>query len=101
MRKIGFIGEGSSETIILNSTNFQKLLENFNLECVGVFDASGGGNLNKYNAKINSFFEIFEDREAEKIIVVRDLEDEPCSTALKQKMYIYNDNKFLLLLLKQ
>jgi hypothetical protein len=90
MVKIGFIVEGDTEKIIFESDSFQSFLKSLNLECVGVFNAGGRGNLQNPNPTISSFFEILKDRSATRVFVVADLEDKPCISKAKEDLHIYN-----------
>lgn len=90
MVKVGFIVEGDTEKIIFESESFQNLLIRLNLECVGIFNAMGRGNLNKPNLLISRFFEILKDRSATKVFVVADLEDNPCITKAKEELHVFS-----------
>lgn len=54
-----------------------------NLKSVGVFDAIGRDSLKNKNARIESFFNIFNDRSAEIVFVLSDLENDPCISFYK------------------
>ncbi len=97
MKKAGFIGEGESEVIILNSSNFQELLKRFNIDCVGVFNAEGINNLIKRNERITSYFEIFKDRNADKVFMLGDLDFERCIIERKNSFYKYEENQIVII----
>ncbi|MBI9036734.1 MAG: hypothetical protein JEY97_01255 [Bacteroidales bacterium] len=86
MVNVGFIGEGKTETMILNSESFLLFLKKVNIEIVGVFDAGGEGNLKVESKKIISFFEILSDRNADFVFLLTDLEEDPCITETKTKI---------------
>lgn len=97
MKKVGFIGEGDSEVIILNSSNFQEMLKQSEIECVGVFNAEGIDNLIKRNERLTSYFEIFKDRKADKIFILGDLDFAKCISARKNSFYKYAENQFVII----
>ena len=45
MVKVGFICEGATEKIIVESVNFKNFLKENNLEFIRAIDANGNGNL--------------------------------------------------------
>lgn len=92
MVKVGFIVEGDTEMIIFKSDEFNNLLKKLKIECVGVFNAGGRGNLTKEKDLITKFFNILADKQAEKVFVISDLENAPCITKAKDDLSIY-DNK--------
>lgn len=100
VKKVGFIGEGDSEVIILNSSNFQELLKRFSLDCVGVFNAEGIGNLMKKNERIASYFKIFQDRNADIILVLGDLDFERCIVEKKNSFYKFAENQTVIICVK-
>ena len=96
MVKIGFIVEGDVEKIILNSERFQNFTKDNNLEITGIFNAGGKGNITTYKEKIvNSLVEILKDRSTQYIIIITDLENDPCITFTKDSIYKYDENKQL------
>ncbi len=90
MKLIGFICEGESEKILLESEMFKDLLVDLNLESAGVFDANGRDNFKDKNERIERFFNIFNDRNAENVFVLSDLENDPCISFYKDQLYDYN-----------
>lgn len=74
MVKIGFIVEGDTESIIVNSPAFIAFLRTNNFELVTpVIDAKGGGNLlPKY---VDNFVARLRNVGAERICILTDLED--------------------------
>ncbi len=87
MVKAGFIGEGKSEEMILNSKPFSSFLKKNNVKNIGVFDAGGEGNFKVESEKIISFFNIFSDRNADFVFLLTDLEDDPCITETKSQIF--------------
>ena len=74
-KKIGFIVEGGSEKIIIESPQFRAFLNNHGYELVTpVIDAEGGGNLLPQN--IEEFISRLEQKQVDAIYVLTDLEDE-------------------------
>lgn len=100
MKLLGFIVEGESEKIILESEMFSDLLKYLNLESVGVFDAMGRDNIVNRNKNVESYFKIFIDRNAEKVFVLSDLEDDPCITYYKNRLFSYNPLKIDIVAIK-
>lgn len=75
MVKAGFIVEGASERIVVESPMFRSLLHDSGYELVTpVVDAKGGGNLLPQN--IDAFIARLDTAGAEQIFVLTDLEDE-------------------------
>jgi len=76
MVKVGFIVEGASERIIVESKIFKDFLQSRGYELITpVVDARGGGNLLPQN--IGAFISRLDMAGAEKIFILTDLEDEP------------------------
>lgn len=84
MVKIGFICEGETEKIIVQSESFHTFLLENNLELVNAIDATGNGNLLPKN--IQPFIEILEDDGAELIFIVTDLDTDKCITKTKERI---------------
>lgn len=83
MVKVGFIVEGDSERIIIESHSFQQFLYNKGYELVRpVVNAKGGGNLLPKN--IEPF--IAQLSNAERIVVLTDLENEPSPNDVKNRI---------------
>ena len=100
MKKIGFIGEGESEVIILNSANFKSILSHYNIECVGAFNAEGIENLKNCNKRISSYFEIFKDRNAERVYILADLDNLNCIVEMKNSLYNYDQMQIIIIAVK-
>jgi predicted ATP-dependent endonuclease of OLD family len=82
MVRIGFICEGETEKIIVESDKFKKGLAKLNLQFVKAIDALGNGNLlPKY---IKPFLHTLEREGAEKVLILTDL-DESTSISLTKK----------------
>lgn len=84
MVKIGFICEGVTEQILLQSSTFKQFLKSINLESVPVIDAQGSGNLLPHN--ISGYILRLEKEGAEKIFILTDLDDDICITKTKQRI---------------
>lgn len=83
--KVGFIVEGGSEKVIVESTQFRDFLDGKGYELVTpVIDAKGGGNLLPQN--IESFVARFDVEEVDHIFVLTDLENEPSVDAVRQRI---------------
>lgn len=75
MVKVGFIVEGDSEKIIIESRKFSEFLQQNNYQLVKpVINAKGSGNLLPQN--IGVFIQTLKKQDAEQIFVLTDLEDE-------------------------
>ena len=85
MVKVGFIVEGASERIIVESEMFQHLCRLAGYELVTpVVDAQGGGNLLPQN--IEAFISRLDNADAQHIFVLTDLEDEVSVTAVRDRI---------------
>ena len=84
MVKIGFICEGDTEKILVQSENFQNFLLEKNLLLVNAIDATGNGNLLPKN--IQPFIKILKDDGAEKIFILTDLDTDKCITKTKERI---------------
>lgn len=83
--KVGFIVEGETEKIIIESEKFKEFLSNNDYELVTpVINAKGGGNLLPNN--IEPFIKILKDSQADKIAVLTDLEDEISVDEVKKRI---------------
>lgn len=83
--KVGFIVEGGSEKVIVESTQFRDFLDSNGYELVTpVIDAKGGGNLLPQN--INVFIERLFQNEVEQIFVLSDLEDDDSVDVVRQRL---------------
>ncbi|HEV2480609.1 MAG TPA: hypothetical protein VGS79_13125 [Puia sp.] len=84
MIKVGFICEGYTERILLESTSFRQLLTSFNIEPLRVINAEGCENLLPHN--IQPYTLILENLGAQHIIIVTDLDDDSCVTETKNRI---------------
>jgi hypothetical protein len=85
MVKVGFIVEGGSEQIIIQSEQFKMFLMSKGYELVTpVVDAKGGGNLLPQN--INVFIEILERKSVDQIFILTDLEDDLNTQLVRQRV---------------
>jgi len=87
MVKIGFIVEGVTEKIILDSEAFRSFLKNHQINFVAnIIDAAGNGNLLPKN--IGPFISRLTDQGATVIFVLTDLDEDQCITRTKQRLEI-------------
>jgi hypothetical protein len=84
MVKIGFICEGQTEQIILQSDRFRELLATMNIESLPVIDAKGAGNLLPHN--ISGYIERLEKQGAQTIFILTDLDEDICITKTKERI---------------
>jgi hypothetical protein len=84
MVKIGFICEGTTEQILLQSSSFQQLLNTLNLEALPIINAEGSGNLLPHN--ISGYVERLEQLKAQATIVLTDLDADVCITQTKNRI---------------
>jgi len=85
MVNISFIVEGKVEKIFIDNLNNTGWLNSKNIKQVGpVIDAKGGGNLNSNNLVF--FIEQSKIFNPDKIIILSDLENEPCYTKAKERL---------------
>jgi len=83
--KVGFIVEGGSEKIIVESQQFRTLLAQYGYELVTpVIDAKGGGNLLPQN--IDVFIQRFVSKDVDRIFVLTDLEDEESVQIVRERI---------------
>ncbi len=85
MVKVGFICEGETEKIIVDSIDFKNILASNNLQLVNAIDATGNGNLLPKN--ITPFIELLKDDGAEKIFILTDLDKDVCITKTKERIH--------------
>ena len=85
MVKLGFIGEGAVEKIILESVLFQELLSSLKIDFVKeVVDATGNGNLLPQN--IEGYTKTLKDKGATTIVILTDLDEDQCITLTKNRI---------------
>ena len=84
MVKLGFICEGATEKILVDSPNFKQFLEQYNCQSIGSVDASGNGNLLPKN--IQPFIKTLRAKGAEKIFILTDLDSDLCITLTKERI---------------
>jgi hypothetical protein len=85
MVKLGFIAEGATEKIILESSDFRGYLRSLSIDFIEeVIDAGGNGNLLPNN--ILPHTRILEEKGATKIFVLTDLDETLCITRTKERI---------------
>ena len=84
MVKIGFICEGETEKLIVESKKSLIFFQEKNLVLVNAIDATGNGNLLPKN--IQPFIEILKDDAAEIIFILTDLDTDKCITKTKERI---------------
>lgn len=84
MVRIGFICEGETEKIIVESERFRKSIPYLNLEFVKAIDATGNGNLLPQH--ITAFIQNLEREGAEKVLILTDLDEDQCITLTKARI---------------
>ena len=87
MVKVGFVAEGECDTFVLESNNFRKLAESLDIYvCPEIINAHGEGNLRYLN--LIDFVNLCYDQAEtpDKIIVLSDLETDPCVTEVKKRI---------------
>jgi hypothetical protein len=86
MVKVGFVVEGYCEKILLESSNFRDWAEQNSIQiCDPIINACGGGNLCQKNIEA-SITECRLLANPDKIMVLTDLECDPCVTATKARI---------------
>lgn len=90
--KIGIIVEGFCERIILKSPAFLNFLQLNDLKITGdVVNLEGKGQLN--TRRMETQAQVLRDKGAEWIFVLRDKDNAPCFTSVKQEVYQATDVK--------
>jgi hypothetical protein len=84
MIKVGFICEGYTEKILLESAAFGDLLRSLNIESLQVINSEGCDNLLPHN--IGPYTTILENAGAHFIVIVTDLDDDSCITETKKRI---------------
>ncbi|MDR3611748.1 MAG: hypothetical protein P4L27_14355 [Ignavibacteriaceae bacterium] len=83
--KLGFIVEGDTEKILLDSYEFKSFLDNQNLLYVEpIINAKGSGNLLPHN--ISGYINVLKQQGADKILILTDLDDSPCYSEVKKRI---------------
>lgn len=84
MVKLGFICEGETEKIIIESLAFKEFLSANGLQFLKAFDATGNGNLLPANIgpMVNNLLE----EGADKIFIITDLDEDTCITKTKERI---------------
>ncbi len=85
MVKIGFICEGETEKLVVDSDAFQEILVSFKLDFVGSVNADGNGNLLPKN--IIPHTKTLERLGAEITIILTDLDEDACITKTKERIH--------------
>jgi hypothetical protein len=97
MVKIGFICEGLTDKLILKSVKFNLLLQSLGLECIDINDRGGR---DKVKYKLSTFLQILLDKGAEKVVVIVDLDKDPCITHTKEWLTSY-DSQITIIAVKE
>ncbi|HKY55119.1 MAG TPA: hypothetical protein VJM08_12470, partial [Anaerolineales bacterium] len=85
MVKVGFIVEGDSEKIVIESADFKEFLQENDFELVNpVVNAKGGGNLLPQN--IDAYLARLDQQAVDSIIVLTDLEDEESVDLVRERI---------------
>ena len=84
MTRVGFICEGHTEKILLESVAFRGLLTLLHIESLQVINAEGCDNLLPHN--IGPYTTILEDAGAQFVILLTDLDDDACITETKKRI---------------
>jgi hypothetical protein len=84
MVNVGFICEGDSDSVLFQSQTFYNFLHDLNIIRINVINAQGSGNLLPHN--ISGYLESLERQGSEKIVIVTDLDTEPCFTSRKEQI---------------
>jgi hypothetical protein len=98
--KLGFIGEGETDVMVVKSNSFQKILEKFSFEFVGARDAGGRGNLEKDNGIVDSHLKSLLNNGAEKIIIITDSENHPCISDAKASIALFTSQPEIIIIPK-
>lgn len=95
MVKIGFIVEGDSEKLILESESFRNYLRANNIEFVDfIANAEGGGNLLPQN--LDKYTQVLKDQGATRFIILTDLENDPCIEEAKKRISAPDTHKVVI-----
>lgn len=92
MVKIGIIVEGVCEKIVLDADAFQSFLLLNNLELADeIININGKSKLKPDAPEIRSSINILREQGAEKIIILRDMDEEPSFSAVKSEVITEKD----------
>lgn len=95
MVKVGFLVEGDTEKVIIQSEQFQAWCKSIGVEIVrSVFPPhkkERGKDIFKNQEKMDAFINLLSDMGAEVIFCLRDLEDLPCITSAKNEIACSKD----------
>jgi len=81
---IGFICEGATEKLLVDSVDFNSFVETFNCKIVASVDAGGNGNLLPKN--ITPFILALKSKGSEFIFILSDLDADLCITLTKERI---------------
>lgn len=95
---IGFICEGFTEALILESEIFNSLLQDLNIKNVGLINVKGNGNLLPHRILQHQDF-LFEEG-ASKIFILTDLDKDECITKTKLRI-TESPNQIIVIAVKQ
>lgn len=85
MVRVGFIGEGKTEQIVLESASFQEWLQQHGIERVGtVINAGGAGNL--VSGRIDPLRIELLDYQADMVVILTDLDEDQSVGITKQRI---------------
>ena len=98
MVKVGFICEGLTEVLLIESDDFQKLLKQLGIQYTKAINAKGNKNLISTNIK--PFVEDLESLNSEIIFVLTDLDSNESMENLKKEI-IETDNLIIVIAVKQ
>lgn len=90
MVKMGFIVEGDTEKILLESQDFKNVITELKADYIPeIINAEGNGNLLPKN--IQKYISILLAKGATKIIVLTDLDNDSCVTETKNRINLHSD----------
>jgi hypothetical protein len=98
MVNIGFICEGFTEELILESEKFHAILRDYNINNVGLINVRGNGNLLPHRILQHQEF-LFEEG-ASKIVILTDLDQDECITKTKLRITEFS-NQIIIIAVKQ
>lgn len=105
MVKVGFLVEGDTEKVIIQSEAFEQFCKNIGIEIIrSVFPPhkkERGKDVFKNAEKIKSYLDILKDMGADYVCCLRDLEDLPCITSAKNEISTEQKNVLKIIAVKQ